>query len=252
MRFIVLVVSSTVFGQAAKTLPNFDLADVHPYTHAPTVMGRLQGTQGAILRPTGRYEFTNATLLDLIRSAYNVDADKVLRGPRWLELDRFDVIAQTSPKTSAETARLMLRALLANRFGLVAHQEDRAIPGHALIGGGDGPNLKPSAGSGESGCKLAHQEGTGLEASARDAAVRNGTALSFSIGIFTYTCTNVSMAAFAAQLRSMTWSAVYLGSDPLVVDKTGLSGAWDLSFTFTQKLSIGNTTIPAANGAIPV
>src|SRR5665213_4600143 len=40
-----------------------------------------------------RYELRNATVADLIRTAWAVDADDVVGGPEWLDTDRFDVIA---------------------------------------------------------------------------------------------------------------------------------------------------------------
>ena len=36
-----------------------------------------------------RYEVRRATMLDLIKTAYNLDADKVYGGPGWLDYDRF-------------------------------------------------------------------------------------------------------------------------------------------------------------------
>lgn len=33
-------------------------------------------------------------MVDLIRVAYNVDAEKVFSGPSWLEMDRFDLTAK--------------------------------------------------------------------------------------------------------------------------------------------------------------
>ena len=58
--------------------------------------------RGGVIRG-GRYELRNATMVDLISTAYGIDAEKVLGGPNWLESDRFDVIAKTPPKTSPET-----------------------------------------------------------------------------------------------------------------------------------------------------
>ena len=74
-------------------------------------------------------------MVDLIRTAYGVDADKVLGGPSWLESDRFDVIAKAPPSATPETAKLMLQALLAERFKLVVHTDSHALPGFVLTVG---------------------------------------------------------------------------------------------------------------------
>jgi uncharacterized protein (TIGR03435 family) len=52
----------------------------------------------------GRYVIRSKNMADLISTAYAVDPDKVLGGPNWLEVDRFDVLA-TPP--SATTGRLV-------------------------------------------------------------------------------------------------------------------------------------------------
>src|ERR1035438_9859643 len=103
----------TTFGQTAETTHAFEIADVHvsPRTVTPIMRG------GVI--HVGRYEIRAATMVDLIRTAYGIDADKVLGGPSWLETNRFDVLAKAPVDATQESAKLMLQALLADRFKLV-------------------------------------------------------------------------------------------------------------------------------------
>ena len=101
----------------------------------------------------GRYRIQTATMVDLIKTAYGVDADKVLGGPSWMELDRYDVFAKAPESTSADAARLMLQALLAERFKLALHRDSRPVPAFALTAGPGAPKLKRADGSGTTGCK---------------------------------------------------------------------------------------------------
>ena len=82
----------------------------------------------------GRYELRRATMVDLIRTAHAVDADKVVGGPHWLELDRFDVIAkcrqQRRAKREADVAGAPRAAV---RSG--GPPGCRDIDGHALVRG---------------------------------------------------------------------------------------------------------------------
>ena len=39
-------------------------------------------------------------MLDMIRTAYNVDADKIYGGPSWLDYARFEILAKTKPPTA--------------------------------------------------------------------------------------------------------------------------------------------------------
>src|SRR5580658_2260996 len=85
--FIALL-SALVFGQTAGAPPKFDIADVHVSPKATNPFMR-----GGVFR-AGRYEIRTASMVDLIGTAYGVDADKVLGGPNWLDSDRFDVVAK--------------------------------------------------------------------------------------------------------------------------------------------------------------
>jgi len=97
----------------------------------------------------GVYQIQTATMVDLIKTAYGVDADTVLGGPSWLELDRYDIFAKGPASTSAEAAKLMLQALLADRFTLQLHRDSRPLPGFALtVRKGGAPKLKRADGSG--------------------------------------------------------------------------------------------------------
>lgn len=98
------------FGQSAETKPAFEIADVHvsPTTRNPFM-------RGPALR-SGRYEIHFATMVDLVRTAYGVDAARVVGGPNWLESDTFYVIAKPPQGTTAEMAKPMLQSLLADRF----------------------------------------------------------------------------------------------------------------------------------------
>jgi uncharacterized protein (TIGR03435 family) len=94
VRIMFILLAGLAYGQSAEPLPTFDAVDVHvsPKSINPQ-------TAGGFIRG-GRYQFRNATMVDLISSAYSVDGDKVLGGPSWLESDRFDILAKTPASTT--------------------------------------------------------------------------------------------------------------------------------------------------------
>jgi len=92
----------------------------------------------------------NATMVDLVRIAYGFDTDKVLGGPSWLEMDRFDVVAKVPEDSTAETQKPMLQSLLQDRFKLVVHKDTRPLPTYALTVGKKA-QLKEADGKGEPG-----------------------------------------------------------------------------------------------------
>jgi uncharacterized protein (TIGR03435 family) len=90
-----------------------------------------------------RWTFTNMSLQDLIRTAYDVKPYQV-SGPAWLESARFDVTAKVPAGATAQQSRLMLQNLLSERFKLVLHHSAKDAPIYALVVAKNGPKLKES------------------------------------------------------------------------------------------------------------
>src|SRR5665213_2318535 len=99
---------STALGQSVENPPRFEIADVHTSPQSKNPSMRI-----GFIR--GRYEIKTATMLDLVTTAYGVDASNVIGGPSWLETDRFDIIAKGPADATPDTIKIMLQALLADR-----------------------------------------------------------------------------------------------------------------------------------------
>jgi uncharacterized protein (TIGR03435 family) len=194
----------TTFGQT------FEAADVHV---SPLARNPYTFASGGVLRG-GRYDLRKATLLDLIRTAWSVDPDTIVGGPEWLELDRFDVSAKAPAETPPQTIRLMLRALLRDRFKLAVHEDTRPMPAFALTAGRNKPKLTESSGSGPAGCEFQPQQGP------------NGSVF--------YACRNITMDAFAQRLRQLAGD--YLGAP--VLNATGIEGAWDFDLKWNYRSQV--------------
>lgn len=84
----------------------FALCPCALFAQAPADIHASARTRNQTLRTgpvrDGRYEIRAATMLDLIRIAWNFDADRILGGPEWLELDKFDVIAKVPADLTPE------------------------------------------------------------------------------------------------------------------------------------------------------
>jgi uncharacterized protein (TIGR03435 family) len=101
---------------------------------------------------SGRFTARYHTVKALIRVAYNLTESQVLAAPAWLDVDRFDVLA-TAPGTPDSPRGVipsivltMLRNLLDERFQLKARREPRESPVFALVlarqDGALGPGLR--------------------------------------------------------------------------------------------------------------
>jgi uncharacterized protein (TIGR03435 family) len=117
--------------------PAFDAASIRVNNDADR-----PGSSTAEVSP-GLLTMRNQALVYLIQWAYDVPRVEI-EGPPWLRDVWFDVQAKTSkPATEAEL-RLMLRKLLADRFGLKFHKEARVLPVYALTVAKSGSKLPES------------------------------------------------------------------------------------------------------------
>ncbi len=177
-------------------------------------------------------------MVDLIRTAYGFDPDKIVGGPSWLEMNRYDVAARVPADMTPDTMKLMLQSLLAERFGLKVHQETRPLPTYALTVGKK-LQIKEADGTGDTGCRpQTGPAGAGSEGPAvvRIATTVNGVATTLNLGPgmqLQYSCRNVSMASFAEGLRGMMGVGAVLGTNP-VRDETGLEGRWNFDVRWSM------------------
>jgi uncharacterized protein (TIGR03435 family) len=127
------LLSTAAFGQTSDPAPDkFEAADVHPSPHSDNNFDLfMRGPQTR----AGRYEIRTATMVDLIATAYGVEQEKVFGGPNWLELDRYDITAKLPAGSTRDSQKAMLRALLAERFHLVARTDARPMPAYLLTAG---------------------------------------------------------------------------------------------------------------------
>jgi uncharacterized protein (TIGR03435 family) len=205
---LLAVFSGPVCAQSTAIPPTFEAADVHVSPHRT-----FPFFEGGTVRGD-RYVLRQATMVDLIATAYGVDAGNVQEGPIWLETDRFDITAKVPTTTSPAAAKLMLRSLLQDRFKLAMHNGSKPMPAFALTAGKGKPKLKEAEGSGDADCKYVAQNPA------------PGTVPSI-----VFSCHHTTMEEFARNVHQ--WAGGYL-TDP-VVDSTGLKGSWDFDIKWTPK-----------------
>jgi uncharacterized protein (TIGR03435 family) len=220
--------SGLASAQSVETKPAFEIADVHagPLTRNPYM--RNFGLRG------GRYEIRFATMVDLIKTAWGIEGEKVLGGPNWVENDTFDVIAKVPAGTTPEAAKLMLQTLLADRFKLAIHNDTKPVPAYALKSWKHS-QLKQAEGSGENGCQFKPPEFPPAGGPPPGPPV------------FSWACRNMTMAAFADDMLKGVFLAQQYLNGRVVVDETELKGSWDFDLKMTPRGMIGpNGPMPGA------
>jgi uncharacterized protein (TIGR03435 family) len=188
---------------------SFEAATIKPHDPKGTL------GKGRIL-PGGRMEAGGMTLEDLLMFAYGVLPNMIVGLPKWARESQFDVVATAGHDTPNGTLRVMLQSLLAERFKLASHQENRVMPAFVIVVGKSGSKLDRASG-GQQRCSW-----TNLPA-----------------GVSRRECQNMTMSELAKQLPGLGG----IGVDLPVVDQTGLDGPWD--FHLDVKLAPPNAAVTA-------
>jgi uncharacterized protein (TIGR03435 family) len=196
-----LVVSGPIaaFSQSTDPAPAFEVASVK--VSPPRTEG-MRLPQNQILPSPGGVTIQNTSLKGIIQWAYHLQTIQVI-GPGWLESDHYDIAAKSSDAVPTERLRQMLQPLLADRFKLAFHRETREMPAYVVTVGKNGLKMTQSQGDGEMQMK---PTGKGLNVQ----------------------FTHVTLA----QLAEMASSPL----QGVVVDQTGLKGAWDFTLDMSPAM----------------
>jgi len=181
--------------------PAFDVASIKPNAaNDHRIMFRMA--------PGGAFTVTGANLRMLIMQAYDVKDFQITGGPAWLASDRWDINAKAEglpAQVPRATMQTMMQGLLADRFQLKLHKDSKELPAYALVAGKGPHKMKASeapAGGGERRQMFRMGRGQANLQAANMAAVAN----------------------FLSQ---------QLGRP--VVDKTGITGEFDIEMHWTPE-----------------
>jgi uncharacterized protein (TIGR03435 family) len=202
-------------GSASVALPKFDVISVKPDKTGGN--GIRSG-----LTPDG-ISVTNAPLHLLLTQAYGVSDDQIVGEPDWSRTARFDIEAKVAeadvPALKALTfdqRRLQAQQVLTERFGLVVHHETRQLPEFVLTLSKGGPKLAAAK-------------------TDPDHPMPPGNRGSFRLN------NNPAGRRLQAQGARVDGLSPLLSNETgrTVVDKTGLTGNYDFTLTWTPDPSAG-------------
>ena len=148
-----------------------------------------------------------------------------------MDTDRFDIQTKAASDVPLDQLQIMFRNMLAARFGLVLHHEQRERPVYTLVkartDGRLGPRLHPAgvdceALVAQNGGRLTPPNGQPVPA-----------ACGIRMGVGTATGTGALMSRLAANLSPLVGR--------LVIDRTGMTGSYDFDLRWAP------TTAPTAD-----
>ncbi len=180
------------------TPPAFDVASIHPHTPLPHERNHIWSSSN-----DGNFRTSNVTLKAIIQYAFEMPQSRIINAPDWTSSQPFDIDAKSDdalnqrlhdlPSDQAKPIKLaMIQALLADRFGLKTHREQRELPLYELVVAKIGSKLNP--------------------------AKSNGLTINHGLGYLN--AQGIMLPVIAQELSR--------DAGRVIVDKTGISGRFDI------------------------
>jgi uncharacterized protein (TIGR03435 family) len=202
-----LIAVTGIFAQSRTPRPAFNEFEVATIKPSPLDSpGRWIRMQSA-----NRFYAKNHTVKTLIQAAYNLTPRAVSGGPFWVDSDRYEILGKTpgNVRPTLDEQMSMLRKLLADRFNLKFHREEKEFSIYALTVAKTGLKLKESSVS-------------------PDASPEGPPPL-----VFVLSPESVRLPGRNATMAEVASVFQRAALDRPVVDKTGLSGRYDFDLEFT-------------------
>lgn len=154
--------------------------------------------------PSALFTAKATSLIDLIKFAYDLHSRQIVAGPAWLESEKYDVTGKSDQPgmPSGPQLKQMVRTLLATRFQLAFHRDQRELSVYTITVAKSGPRLTKN-----------NSDPSGLP--------------TFGAGLGRFSLKNGTMAEFASILQAGIL-------DRPALDQTGLGSArYDLKLAWT-------------------
>jgi uncharacterized protein (TIGR03435 family) len=159
-----------------------------------------------------------------VREQHQID-----NAPEWVDSDRFDIDAKAPSGATPRQAVEMLQSLLAERFKVAMHRGSREFPIYAAV--------------------LAHRDWLGprMTPSQVDCRSKRGesSACGFSGTAGRLTGRGITMTQLVAHLGGHLLASSRIRFDRPVIDRTGLSGAFDFTLEWTPDRLVREILAPS-------
>jgi uncharacterized protein (TIGR03435 family) len=255
-----LAIAGTTAAQQARL--KFDVASVkqNKSDSNAKATSNVPLTQGKAYSPNGGvFSAANQSLFIYILFAYKVSLteawDQFKQLPQWARTETFDIHAKTDiPNPTKDQMRQMMQSLLEDRFKLSVHRETRQVPIFALSlakPGKLGPQLKP------------HPTDSPCATDSPNQPSPISAPLANLLGTWPNQCGDGDEIGFARRMRAgardvtiaqiASWLSAEGDTDLPIVDKTNLTGTFDLILEFAPEhgpATATDTSIPTFREAL--
>jgi uncharacterized protein (TIGR03435 family) len=137
----IVLTGGMFFGAARAAGPEFEVASIKAAAQPTPDLFRSGKIHLGMTVSETRVDIGGMPLTTLIQQAFRVKQFQV-DAPSWAGESRWDILAKIPDGVSEQQVPEMLQALLADRFKLVVHRENKEEPVYALVVGKGGVKLK--------------------------------------------------------------------------------------------------------------
>jgi uncharacterized protein (TIGR03435 family) len=201
-----------------------------PYVASVKVNASGSGSSFTRRLPGGTFLASNMLLRDMIAFAHGLQPFQIEGGPDWIRDVRFDVTIKAEANVGpvaigpTQVGLALSRAVLAERFMFRAHRETRDRPVFALVRARTDSTLGPQLKQSQTDCaalaRTAGESGAPWPPRSPDGRILCG----LQTQGHTLTAGGYPMSEFQRFLTAQT--------QRVVIDRTGLAGAWDFELAF--------------------
>jgi uncharacterized protein (TIGR03435 family) len=215
-----LIPAAGILAQSPAPRPAFDAFEV------ATIKPAVDEQSGAFIKMQSAHRFyvKNYSLKSLVGAAYNLTPRAISGGPGWADSDHYDILAATPGEVqpNLDEQMWMLRKLLADRFKLTIHREQKEFSIYALTIAGSAQAAGPlgAVGNRKLGPKL-------KVSTAPPEKLPELVSVVFPDHVL-MPARNTTIAEFASHLTNRGVL------DRPVVDKTGITGKYDFDLEWAD------------------
>jgi uncharacterized protein (TIGR03435 family) len=218
----------SLVGLGVMTIPILGYAQLPTADSPPPALGAAtimltasdEQSSGLIQMGTvGQFVAKNASLRTLIATAYGVTSGEISGGPTWIDSDHYDIteVILSKLRTPLDAPTMMLQKILADRFNLTFHREQKEVTVYTLKVAENGPRLAESRGT------VSYHAFT-------------GRTLGPHVGIVVYP-ESILLPGRKATVADLSFVLQRFALDCPVLDKTGLTKEYDFDLKFTPDSS---------------
>jgi len=182
--------------------------------------------------PGGRFSATAVTVRGLLRIAYRIQDYQLVGAPEWFSTQRFDIAAKTDDNPPP-SQQIFLQTLLADRFRLAVHKEARELPTFALVLAKTDGRLGPQLIQSDFDCAAYAASPHALPDPGRTPACGTRSNVGALSG------KSIAIAQLATSMTALL--------NRLTIDKTGLTGRFDVELTWTPEQFSSSAATAAAD-----